>query len=202
MSLADPKIFKNRRIIVQYVSQQMRHGYDDDPYEDLPIDVDITEELLSMELSVINFDFVTASVPNIEKINGLIPSGIINSLFFRVEGFIDQLTDFFMDENDYELLEISQEKYEAARKAHRIGEDKRYTVTVTRTVTQTLNIPVQAISTREAIEIAADTAGIFDFNEGTKSDPEYSVESASVVDTDQTEISQSADVERPRPRMT
>ena len=56
-----------------------------------------------------------------------------------------------------------------------------FNVTIARTITQRLTIPVEAANDLEAGNTAEDKAGKLDFNAGTSSDCDYTVEGVTQV---------------------
>ena len=197
MPLVDPEIFKNRKIVVQYIAQHYRDDRDDFPMEETPVEVDVTEDILTWHLDDLN-RILTAYYEDHELIESVVPQEIIDGPY-RVDGLKESIIAFF---NLTEDSELTPEDFDAARQSHHIGEEKNYTVKVGRTVTQVIEIPIRATSTHEAKEIAVDTSGDFDFNDGTSSNPEYSIESVCVVKQDLEDETQVALYDSPRQRVT
>jgi hypothetical protein len=180
----DPAFYKDRTIVVDYIAEHYAHDRDDFPREDPAIEVDITERVLNTDIDDVNrfiasYLFLTSSYPNYEIIDNMIPWRIVNGPF-RVDNFNEQLLKFFNLDGTTEE-EITEEAFAAARQAHGIGEEKMYQVTISRTVTQTLDVQVRADSSMAAEHLARARAGNLYFANGSASDPVYQIESVSVL---------------------
>jgi hypothetical protein len=92
---------------------------------------------------------------------------------YRVE--VEQsLCSFF---NVVNTADITPAMIEDARKRLRIGEEKNYEVTVSRTTTRTVSLNIRARSRDEAANNAVEAAANTDFGAASESDPQYEVES-------------------------
>ena len=168
--------YVHRKIMAKFIAQNYRHENDDYPIENEPLPIDVTEKVLSMEyLDVI--DMLNFEKPDVESIDNLVPVSIIRGRAFRVDGLEESICSFFMLDEHMDASEsLSEDAFNAARAAHRIGEEKTYLVDVNRTITQQLTVKVQALSRDGAEEEAIKASADCDFNNGTQSDPIYDVE--------------------------
>ena len=158
-----------------------------------PVTFDATELVLSLTLPEIQ-DLANGAWSNEQIENRLVPidAQIAHPYNpYRVDFLVEGVCQFFNLKAAGEI--ITNEAYQAARLAHRIGEPKRYMVKVERTVTQSMWLEVQASSLKQAFESALNDAADCDFNDGHTSEATYGIDEVQ-------EIESSTDARKLRPR--
>lgn len=146
------EFYKKNRITAEYIAQEYRHENDDHPVESSPVTVDLTEQVLAMELQEI-VDLIEYNLDPITMDN-LIPTSMISSAF-RIDGLEESTAEFFglLEIHDAET-DLTEEALASARIAHGIGKLKPYKVLVQETMTHSAWVTVDAVTAEDAKTIA------------------------------------------------
>ena len=169
----DPAFYAQRNIVGKYIAQHYRDGEDDFPSEDEPVDIDITEIVLALDLADIHlllcgdYELTERLLPDHER---------RGDLAFRFEVTESVSTFFGMNEEDtgLDIDSIGQVHLEAARIAHRVGQERRFEVFIDQVQTRRIRIELSATSKNEADAFAHAQVTDLDFIRfGTGGEPVY-----------------------------
>ena len=144
--------YKKKRITAKYIAQEYRHENDDHPVESSPVTIDLTEQVLAMDLQEI-VDLIEYNLDPITMDN-LIPTSMIHSAF-RIDGLEESTAEFFglAEIHDAETS-LTEQALASARLAHGIGKLKPYKVLLQETLTHSAWVTVDAVTAEDAKSIA------------------------------------------------